>query len=122
MRTSTARYASTSESWLRTVSDRQISEIERALNARPRKCLAEQPVAVFNELRKAANCEVVHFGVEFASELFFYFWRSNYNSFYGPSSRKSTLTNVNYFYIYLFLKEICNIQLFLNESLIVLTN
>ena len=40
---------------LRTVSDRQISEIERALNAIPRKCLGfRQPVAVFNELRKAA--------------------------------------------------------------------
>ena len=40
---------------LRTVSDRQISEIERALNARPRKCFGfRQPVAVFNELRKAA--------------------------------------------------------------------
>ncbi|MCL1156283.1 IS30 family transposase, partial [Shewanella chilikensis] len=40
---------------LRTVTDKQISEIERALNARPRKCLGfRQPVAVFNELRKAA--------------------------------------------------------------------
>ncbi|WP_110457634.1 IS30 family transposase [Shewanella algidipiscicola] len=40
---------------LRTVTDRQISEIERTLNARPRKYLGfRQPVAVFNELRKAA--------------------------------------------------------------------
>ncbi|MCA0951957.1 IS30 family transposase, partial [Shewanella chilikensis] len=40
---------------LRTVTDKQISEIERALNARPRKSLGfRQPVAVFNELRKAA--------------------------------------------------------------------
>ena len=40
---------------LRTVTDRQVSEIERALNARPRKCLGfRQPIAVFNELRKAA--------------------------------------------------------------------
>lgn len=40
---------------LRTVTDRQISEVERALNARPRKCLGfRQPIAVFNELRKAA--------------------------------------------------------------------
>ena len=40
---------------LRTVTDKQITEIERALNARPRKCLGfRQPVAIFNELRKAA--------------------------------------------------------------------
>ena len=40
---------------LRTVTDKQIAEIERALNARPRKCLGfRQPVAIFNELRKAA--------------------------------------------------------------------
>ena len=40
---------------LRTVTDKQIAEIERALNARPRKCLGfRQPVAVFNELRWAA--------------------------------------------------------------------
>lgn len=40
---------------LRTVTDKQISEIEQALNARPRKCLGfRQPIAVFDELRKAA--------------------------------------------------------------------
>ena len=40
---------------LRTVTDKQIANIERALNARPRKCLGfKQPIAVFNELRKAA--------------------------------------------------------------------
>ncbi|CAA0294552.1 transposase [Alteromonas infernus] len=40
---------------LRTITDRQINEVERALNARPRECLGfRQPIAVFNELRKAA--------------------------------------------------------------------
>lgn len=40
---------------LRTVTDKQIAEIERALNARPRKCLGyKQPVVVFERLRKAA--------------------------------------------------------------------
>ena len=40
---------------LRTVTDKQIADIERALNARPRKCLGyKQPAVVFNELRKAA--------------------------------------------------------------------
>ncbi|MEM0515751.1 IS30 family transposase, partial [Pseudoalteromonas sp. YIC-827] len=40
---------------LRTVTDKQIAEIERALNARPRKCLGyKQPAVVFEELRKAA--------------------------------------------------------------------
>ena len=40
---------------LRTVTDKQIADIERALNARPRKCLGfKQPVVVFNELRNAA--------------------------------------------------------------------
>tara|TARA_B100000408_G_C10311089_1_gene228854 strand:+ start:4490 stop:4813 length:324 start_codon:yes stop_codon:yes gene_type:complete len=40
---------------LRTVTDKQITEIEKTLNARPRKCLGfKQPITVFNELRKAA--------------------------------------------------------------------
>lgn len=40
---------------LRTVSDERIAQIERALNARPRKCLGfKQPRVVFEELRKAA--------------------------------------------------------------------
>ena len=40
---------------LRTVTDKQIAEIEKALNARPRKCLGfKQPIAVLNKLRKAA--------------------------------------------------------------------
>ncbi|WP_278384912.1 IS30 family transposase [Alteromonas mediterranea] len=40
---------------LRTVTDKQIAEIERALNARPRKCLGyKQPAVVFKELCKAA--------------------------------------------------------------------
>ena len=40
---------------LRTVTDKQIAAVERALNARPRKCLGfKQPSVVFNELRKAA--------------------------------------------------------------------
>ena len=40
---------------LRTVTDKQIADIERALNARPRKCLGfRQPSVVFNELRRAA--------------------------------------------------------------------
>ncbi|MFH4672723.1 IS30 family transposase [Vibrio alginolyticus] len=40
---------------LRAIADKQIAEIERALNARPRKCLGFwQPVAIFNELRKVA--------------------------------------------------------------------
>lgn len=40
---------------LRTVSDKQIADIERALNARPRKCLGyKQPIVVFTELRNAA--------------------------------------------------------------------
>ncbi|RDV23878.1 IS30 family transposase [Alteromonas aestuariivivens] len=40
---------------LRTVTDKQIADIERALNTRPRKCLGfKQPVAVFDELRSAA--------------------------------------------------------------------
>jgi IS30 family transposase len=40
---------------LRTVTDKQIADVERALNARPRKCLGfKQPAVVFDELRKAA--------------------------------------------------------------------
>ncbi|MBD3587161.1 IS30 family transposase [Salinimonas sp. HHU 13199] len=40
---------------LRTVTDKQIAAVERALNARPRKCLGfKQPSVVFNELRRAA--------------------------------------------------------------------
>ncbi|MEQ3442465.1 IS30 family transposase, partial [Pseudoalteromonas sp. BZP1] len=40
---------------LRTVTDKQVADIERALNARPRKCLGyKQPAVVFNELRNAA--------------------------------------------------------------------
>ena len=40
---------------LRTVTDKQIADVERALNARPRKCLGfKQPSVVFNELRRAA--------------------------------------------------------------------
>lgn len=40
---------------LRTVTDKQVADVERALNARPRKCLGyKQPVVVFNELRNAA--------------------------------------------------------------------
>jgi len=40
---------------LRTVTEKQIGEIERALNARPILFLGfRQPVAVFNEFRKAA--------------------------------------------------------------------
>lgn len=40
---------------LRTVTDKQISDVERALNARPRKCLGfKQPAVVFEALRKAA--------------------------------------------------------------------
>lgn len=39
---------------LRTVTGKQIAEIERALNPRGRKCLGfRQPLAIFNELRKA---------------------------------------------------------------------
>ena len=39
---------------LRTVTDKQIADVERALNARPRKCLGfRQPSVVFNELRRA---------------------------------------------------------------------
>ena len=40
---------------LRTVTDKQIAHIEKALNARPRKCLGfRQPAVIFDELRKAA--------------------------------------------------------------------
>lgn len=40
---------------LRTVTDQQLAEIERALNLRPRKCLGfKQPAVVFEELRQAA--------------------------------------------------------------------
>ena len=40
---------------LRTVTDKQLADIERAINLRPRKCLGfRQPAAVFEELRKAA--------------------------------------------------------------------
>ena len=40
---------------LRTVTNEQIANIEKALNARPRKCLGfKQPVAVFKELRNVA--------------------------------------------------------------------
>lgn len=40
---------------LRTVTDRQLAEIERAINLRPRKCLGfRQPAVVFEELRQAA--------------------------------------------------------------------
>ncbi|MCF1431236.1 MAG: IS30 family transposase [Shewanella sp.] len=40
---------------LRTITDKQIADIERALNLRPRKCLGfKQPAVVFDELRKAA--------------------------------------------------------------------
>ena len=40
---------------LRTVTAKQITDVERALNARPRKCLGfKQPAVVFDELRKAA--------------------------------------------------------------------
>jgi len=40
---------------LRTVTDKQISDVERALNARPRKCLGfKQPAVVFETLCKAA--------------------------------------------------------------------
>ncbi len=40
---------------LRTVTDKQIAEVERALNARPRKCLGfKQPAVVFEQLRGAA--------------------------------------------------------------------
>ena len=40
---------------LRTVTDAQIKQIERALNLRPRKCLGfKQPTVVFEEMRKAA--------------------------------------------------------------------
>jgi IS30 family transposase len=40
---------------LRTVTDEQVAQIEKALNARPRKCLGyKQPAVVFEELRKAA--------------------------------------------------------------------
>lgn len=40
---------------LRTVTDRQLADIERAINLRPRKCLGfRQPAVVFNELRRAA--------------------------------------------------------------------
>ena len=40
---------------LRTVTDKQIAAVERALNARPRKCLGfKQPSVVFNTLRRAA--------------------------------------------------------------------
>ena len=40
---------------LRTVSDREIKQIEKALNLRPRKCLGyRQSAVVFEELRQAA--------------------------------------------------------------------
>jgi len=40
---------------LRTVTDKQIAAVERALNARPRKCLGfKQPSVVFSTLRRAA--------------------------------------------------------------------
>lgn len=40
---------------LRKVTDKQLREIEKQLNARPRKCLGyRQPAVVFNELRRAA--------------------------------------------------------------------
>ncbi len=40
---------------LRTVTAKQVADVERALNARPRKCLGfKQPAVVFDELRKAA--------------------------------------------------------------------
>ncbi len=40
---------------LRTVTDKQIADVERALNARPRKCLGfKQPALVFKQLRDAA--------------------------------------------------------------------
>lgn len=40
---------------LRTVTKKQVADIERALNARPRKCLGfKQPAVVFDELRNAA--------------------------------------------------------------------
>ena len=40
---------------LRTVTDDQLKQIERALNLRPRKCLGfKQPAVVFEEMRKAA--------------------------------------------------------------------
>ncbi|WP_218313339.1 IS30 family transposase [Alteromonas antoniana] len=40
---------------LRTVTAKQIADVERALNARPRKCLGfKQPAVVFEQLRKAA--------------------------------------------------------------------
>nr|WP_240692149.1 IS30 family transposase [Alteromonas portus] len=40
---------------LQTITDKQIAEVEKALNARPRKCLGfKQSIAVFNELRKVA--------------------------------------------------------------------
>lgn len=40
---------------LRTVTDKQIAAVERALNARPRKCFGfKQPSVVFNTLRRAA--------------------------------------------------------------------
>lgn len=39
----------------RIVTDKQIAEVEKALNARPRKCLGfKQPFAMFNELGKVA--------------------------------------------------------------------
>jgi len=40
---------------LRTVTDKQVADVERALNARPRNCLGfKQPTVVFEELRRAA--------------------------------------------------------------------
>jgi len=40
---------------LRTVSDAQLKQIERAINLRPRKCLGfKQPAVVFEEMRRAA--------------------------------------------------------------------
>ena len=40
---------------LRTVTDKQIADVERALNARPRKCLGfKQPALVFKQLRDTA--------------------------------------------------------------------
>ena len=40
---------------LRTVTDKLVADVERALNARPRNCLGfKQPTVVFEELRRAA--------------------------------------------------------------------
>ena len=40
---------------LRTITDKQMADVERALNARARKCLEfKQPAVVFEQLRDAA--------------------------------------------------------------------